>query len=267
LSIFIINLLAAVFVGKFESNKTEPEQLTQKTVTDNHLKEPLPSVEQTDYSFKAILKNPLLWLYILVNIFQQGLTYMSNVSIILNSIAGNQDKGWVSSASSTHVTILSVGQSVGRFVFGYVSSQSDVKKYKFLGQTRLLLYIEFILIIPCLFLTLIQPTNDLMYIYSAIIGLGWGASAGLFPGLTNKFFGMKMYGTACGLIMAGVPLGIIAANQSFGALYDAAGGDNCQYFCFRNAFLVSTVFQSLCIGFTFLLCIMFSKKSISLYLL
>jgi sugar phosphate permease len=256
----VINLSAAIFVVKLDnmSATIEPDSRIEKKIVDKE-----SNVEHD--SLNAILKNPILWLYIMVNIFQQGLTYMSNVSIILNS---TQDKKWASTASSTHVTILSVGQSIGRFVFGYISSQADIEKYKFLGQTRLLLYIEILLIFPCLFLTFFEPTDTLMYIYSAIIGLGWGASGGLFPGLTSKFFGMKMYGTACGLIMAGVPLGIIASNQSFGALYDAAGGNKCQSFCFRTAFLVSSVFQACCIGFTFLLCIIFSKRqSISLYLL
>ncbi|KAJ3267839.1 hypothetical protein HDU76_011582, partial [Blyttiomyces sp. JEL0837] len=48
----------------------------------------------------------------------------------------------------------------------------------------------------------------------------FGAAGACFPGLTRDFFGVQFYGTACGFVLAAVPIGILATNAVFGILYD-----------------------------------------------
>jgi hypothetical protein len=73
----------------------------------------------------------------------------------------------------------------------------------------------------------------------------------MFPPLTKDFFGMKYYGTACGFVMTGVPIGILASNQIFGMFYDQQlelfGVKGVCYgkTCFQNAFIVAAAVQAI----------------------
>lgn len=183
-----------------------------------------PIKEQEENVFKAILSSSTFWAYIIVLIWQQGLTYMSNVSLIIRSTAPMDKVGddvYLAQESSVHTTLQSVFQSIGRFVFAYISQHTST--FILLDNTVLMTIMEFLLLVPLLILT-ISPmaTNADLIASSVMVGLGWGACAGLYPGLVRDYFGMKNYGTASGLVMVAVPIGIYVSNHIFGMSYDSA---------------------------------------------
>jgi hypothetical protein len=113
------------------------------------------------------------------------------------------------------------------------------------------------MLVPCAFVAfgtgLPNAQSLLLYICSALVGWSWGCGGALFPPLTRDFFGDLYYGTACGLVMIGVPLGIFASNLVYGEFYDIelrasrpAGSTQIVCYgsaCFKQAFLISTGIQ------------------------
>jgi hypothetical protein len=219
----------------------------------------------------AMLKNPMFWIYSMVAIWQQGLTYISNVSLIVRSDSALEkamDSVYIASESSLHVTILSVGQSIGRFAFSYISQYN--KPGLLFDAPFLLVIAESILLLPCVLLACITlPSSKILYICSALTGFGFGSAGGLFPALIKGFFGMDNYGTASGLVLLAVPAGILASNQIFGSFYDDEVAKQASNFspdselkcigssCYRKSFAIFTVIQSVS---TFFAVMMFVRK-------
>ncbi|KAJ1553059.1 hypothetical protein HK405_009074 [Cladochytrium tenue] len=211
----------------------------------------------------GILRSPVFWLYAGTFIFQQGLTYISNVSAILAAVAAASvdssssaalSATTLAAATATHLTLISTFQAVGRLVFGLTADAlaraaaaaaaalPAEPTEPTLGSTLpprparlpardidrawLLLLAEMLLLLPAAVLGAggaHQPgprADAALVCCSVAVGLGFGAAAACFPGLTREFFGMRFYGTACGFVMAGVPLGVLLSNTIFGTLYD-----------------------------------------------
>ncbi|KAH6570095.1 hypothetical protein BASA62_004492 [Batrachochytrium salamandrivorans] len=128
-------------------------RLPQPSVPECDL--PLETATQPEKSLSPmeILMSKYYWLYAMLSIWQQGMTYISNIDTIIIAISGPT-----------------------------ASTES---------------------LAPC-------------------IGLGWGSAGAMFPSTIRDLFGTAFYGTACGLVMMGVPIGILVSNLVFGVLYDAA---------------------------------------------
>eukprot|EP00842_Homolaphlyctis_polyrhiza_P000409 jgi/Hompol1/1369/HPOL_005108-RA len=201
----------------------------QHSRTDSESRQSSNQQQSSDTSVAPldILKSKYFWLYAMVCIWQQGLTYMSNVSTILAAInPPDTSPDWLAKIGALHVTLLSIGQSIGRFFAGTLSDWMIAR----LGYDRsaLLIVAQALLIIPHLIValaasgTLTLLSGTLFYFCSACIGLAFGAAGALFPPITKDLFGTAFYGTACAFVMTGVPIGIIISNLVFGALYDSA---------------------------------------------
>ncbi|KAL2915709.1 hypothetical protein HK105_204655 [Polyrhizophydium stewartii] len=203
-----------------------------------------------------ILVSGHFWMYSMTCIWQQGLTYTTNVSTILASASGRGATAErLAQTGALHVTMISIGQSVGRFSFGFLS---DVI-VACLGRDRTLLLIvgHAILLVPHAIVAFAGDalggvSSGLLLFCSGCIGLGMGACGALFPMITKDLFGSAYYGTACAFELMGVPLGIMVSNLVFGYLYDAAlraqpaGGDAAICYgsaCFAPAFVVGFAIQ------------------------
>ncbi|KAJ3265887.1 hypothetical protein HDU76_012007, partial [Blyttiomyces sp. JEL0837] len=75
-----------------------------------------------------ILQSPIFWMYTTTFVFQQGLTYITNVSAIVAAASSNpavptsvMSGDALDAQTAIHVTLISVFQSLGRLVFGVVS--------------------------------------------------------------------------------------------------------------------------------------------------
>ncbi|EGF77091.1 hypothetical protein BATDEDRAFT_91916 [Batrachochytrium dendrobatidis JAM81] len=180
-----------------------------------------------------ILKSKYFWIYALVCIWQQGLTYVTNIGTIIAAASGpTATADSLARACALHVTLFSIGQSIGRFCTGAVSDLVKTKYHH--DRTMLLVVSESVIIISHAFvafmgtsLVVVQGdgvvvTTGLLYFCTIGIGLGWGSAGAMFPSIIKDLFGTAFYGTACGFVMMAVPVGVIVSNLVFGNMYDAA---------------------------------------------
>lgn len=225
-----------------------------------------------------ILKSPIFWLYCSVCVFQQGLTYMSNMSLIISAISSPTDLSPDDLASKTtlHLTLLSVFQSLGRFSFGLLS---DLFKTATWGPfpadcTWLLIIAQMLIFLPVLLLGFGgisgngAVTESVLLFSSISMGFGFGAAGACFPVLTRDYFGMRYYGTACGFLMGAVPIGLLLSNTIFGILYDKAlaatgGGTQCySQSCFSTSFVIFSFIQLVpCVNSVLLLVLRTREKT------
>ncbi|KAH6592094.1 hypothetical protein BASA82_001237 [Batrachochytrium salamandrivorans] len=195
---------------------------------------PLETATQPEKSLSPmeILMSKYYWLYAMLSIWQQGMTYISNIDTIIIAISGpTASTESLARECALHVTLFSIFQSVGRFSTGAIAD---------LIQTRLALDPSLVLVVSQILLFVSHAvvaffgdelggvgaenveSTGLLYFCSACIGLGWGSAGAMFPSTIRDLFGTAFYGTACGLVMMGVPIGILVSNLVFGVLYDAA---------------------------------------------
>ncbi|KAI9209434.1 major facilitator superfamily domain-containing protein [Polychytrium aggregatum] len=202
---------------------------------------PGPAPEVEGMTPLEILKSPLFHIYATICIFQQGLTYYSNVATIVQALHPNTD---TASSIATHVTILSIAGCFGRLGFG---GGSDVMiKYLRLDRSLLLLVATVIQWIPLFILGFGGNVSDgALMLCSVMVGVGYGASGSLFPALIADFFGFKSYGTASAFTLIGCPVGIFLSNMLFGYFNDRATQQNCSgSACYQSAFIVFVGLQA-----------------------
>ena len=252
------------------STDTSPTSHEGTSLLNSHQNTPVPiSQDSNSLTPKQILLSPLFWSYAIATILQQGLTYMVNINAIIQSgmdptIPMNEQLAQVSTITSAHVTVLAIGQSIGRFVFG---AGSDIIGHYNIPKSVLLVVAQLLLFFPP-FLFAISPStlsSGILYFCSTMIGLGWGAGGGLFPPLTRYLFGVKFYGTASAFVMVGVPIGIFTSNAVFGYFYDQQGQINGVCYgaaCFKAAFLFTTITQALTFVSACILVILDRKRNV-----
>ncbi|KAJ3095381.1 hypothetical protein HDU97_007004 [Phlyctochytrium planicorne] len=182
-----------------------------------------------------ILKSPVFWLYTTCFTFQQGLTYITNISSIIAAMEGpamlpdaSNSTTIIAPTDNTnlvalHLTICSVFQAAGRLFTG-VSLDLPIFSERGYDRTLLLAFFMVFLEMPHLLIAFVGSagmiSRGLLAFCSSCVGLGLGSVGALFPPLTKEYFGNSYYGTACGFVFATVPLGILLSNQVFGILYD-----------------------------------------------
>ncbi|KAI9327784.1 major facilitator superfamily domain-containing protein [Obelidium mucronatum] len=178
-----------------------------------------------DLSPLEILKSTTFWLYALTFIFMQGMTYFTNLFSILEAALGQTvveaSLANVIYKNTIHVTILSVFQSLGRISFSLLLDFMACSEKVKVDRSILLCISQVFVFLPCLVLACGATSEAALYFCSVFFGYGFGCTGACFPALTKDFFGTHFYGTACGFVMAGVPIGIVTSNLVFGSLYDS----------------------------------------------
>ena len=232
-------------IGNIKSSQVMP-------IEDIEQSKPI-ATELPSLTPNEMLKSKIFWIYALITIFAQGLTYMSNISTLLISIYDPSTKSeTIAQASAIHITIVSISQSIGRLMFG-VSSDFLVNYFK-RDRSLLLIVSNIFLTVPLLLLSIsMKMLNDWLVICSVFVGFGFGAIGALFPLLVKDFFGLKYYGTACSFLMTPVPIGILSSNLIFAGYYDQAlqdqvkrGGSSLNCFgpsCYTQSSLVLLIIQ------------------------
>ena len=142
-----------------------------------------------------ILMTGVFWLYTITYTVQQGFSYVTNISFIVKAIEGpNADPTWIAKTAADHITLFSVANSAARCLFAILS---DIIGDKLgLDRSFLLIIGELIMFIPQLALAIgtdaIDVGNNVLWMCSLFVGVGWGAGGALFPALTRDFFGMNL---------------------------------------------------------------------------
>jgi len=189
-----------------------------------------------------------------------GITYFYNISSILTTILGpNADQFYINNLISLHVSILSIMNCLGRLLIG-TGSDFIHSKYHF-NRTILFFLAQCILAIPFLILgfSRVIISTSMLLICSILVGLAFGACGGIFPVLTLEYFGKESFGTACGLVMLGVPFGFVTENFIYGILYDELSASSSSLGsvrecfireCYSYSFIVFFIFQCIAIIFS-----------------
>ncbi|KAJ3110184.1 hypothetical protein HDU96_006851 [Phlyctochytrium bullatum] len=191
-----------------------------------------------------IIRSLTFWLFTASYVWQQGITYFNNIGTIVKVLAGSDaSAAEVAATTGFHVTLLSVSNCIARLAFG---AGSDLIVSR-LGADRSSLFVvsEVLTAVPLGvvgFAASLPP--GLLAFSSVLTGFAFGAASALFPPLTADFFGLKYYGSACALVMVGIPVGIVVSNVIFGAMFDTAVSQGCSGSgCYRNAFIVFLAIQ------------------------
>jgi hypothetical protein len=167
--------------SKIESS-TDPKQEKTLQRTESSL--------APNFSPWEILKSPTFWLYTTTFIFQQGLTYISNISQIIGAAKGRASL-LLAQQTAVHVTVISLAQSLGRVGFGIGADAFST--YVAADRSILLFVAELILLVPMIVLAVGATDDGSFYFCSIMVGLGWGAGGALYPQLTRDYFGTKYY--------------------------------------------------------------------------
>ncbi|KAJ3411681.1 hypothetical protein HDV05_001842 [Chytridiales sp. JEL 0842] len=190
----------------FEDNSSYGK-LIDKTPDDDNIKNEeqemvykgAEEVEESEASgVMDILKSPTFWMYTATFTFQQGITYISNLSEILTAAnlstpsASPSILAELATKTSTHVTLLSLSQSLGRLSFGLLPDILP-RSNPFLSPTSLFLLSQLILLLPLMVLAGGTSSDAGLIFCSLTVGYGFGAAGALFPQLTREYFGSKVY--------------------------------------------------------------------------
>ncbi|TPX34874.1 hypothetical protein SmJEL517_g02655 [Synchytrium microbalum] len=219
------------------SNSLIPHPATKTiTIQDQH--------EESHMTPYQIITSKEFMLYLFVCVWQQGITYFTNVSTILTSVSPTIDKDTLASQISINVTLLSAANSIGRIVMAVAC---DVVK-PYVDSSALLVVSQVMLLVAAAIISAgVSPSS--LYFCSLLLGFGFGCCGALFPPLVRDLFGMKSYGFACAGLMVPVPLGVFVANLSFGQLYDVEASRQGTTICYGHSCYQTSSLLSLAIQF------------------
>ncbi|KAJ3098892.1 hypothetical protein HDU97_003667 [Phlyctochytrium planicorne] len=220
-----------------------------KEVREEEVEEEVEAVEAVEKSGRdmtplQILRSWMFWLFTISYIWQQGITYFNNIGTIVKVLAGpDATAADIAATTGFHVTLLSVSNCIARLTFG---AGSDVVVFRLgIDRSSLLLVGEILTAIPLAIVAFSNTLPPALLGFSSVMtGFAFGAASALFPPLTADFFGLKYYGSACALVMVGIPIGIVVSNVIFGSLFDAALASECVgSSCYRLSFVVFLAIQ------------------------
>ncbi|KAJ3176900.1 hypothetical protein HK101_010363 [Irineochytrium annulatum] len=214
---------------------TVPEELASAVIV---------VAEKRDMTPREILASGIFWLVACSFIWQQGLTYFNNIGTMVKELSPpSTPPSTIASATSFHVTLLSVSNCLARIVVG---AGSDVLVASLaVDRSALLLAGQLVGSAPVLLMATADEVSATgLTVASLATGFSIGATSGIFPPLAADFFGMTHYGTACAFLMCGIPIGIVVSNGAFGVLFDGAVVAGCAGAgCFRSSFVVFSALQ------------------------
>ncbi|KAF9349238.1 hypothetical protein BGX34_001912 [Mortierella sp. NVP85] len=184
-----------------------------------------PYLTSVDMKPKQLLFEATFWFFVIAQVSQQGFSYINNVDSIIHAILDPSDSNTVARATSLtglHVTLISVGNCIGRLASGIISDWV-IARYR-ISRSIFFLGSEVLILIPLLIMGFSTPVVSLvgLVISSCLIGATYGATGALFASMTRDFFGNKYYGSACGMVMVLNGANPFIANQLYGVFYDRA---------------------------------------------
>ncbi|KAG0358175.1 hypothetical protein BGZ54_010548 [Gamsiella multidivaricata] len=184
-----------------------------------------PYLTSVDMKPKQLLFESTFWFFVIAQVSQQGFSYINNVDSIIHAILDPMDPSTVTrsvSLTGLHVTLISIGNCLGRLASGIVSDWV-IARYR-ISRSIFFFVSEALILIPLLIMGFSKPVVSLagLIISSCLIGATYGATGALFASMTRDFFGNKYYGSACGMVMVLNGANPFIANQLYGLFYDRA---------------------------------------------
>ncbi|KAF9918920.1 hypothetical protein BX616_004192 [Lobosporangium transversale] len=225
-----------------------------------------PYLTTIDMKPRELLLQSTFWFFVIAQVSQQGFSYINNVDSIIHAILNPVDPNATARAVSltgTHVTLISIGNCLGRLASGILSDWV-ISRYR-ISRSIFFFGSEIIILVPLLIMGFSNPAVSLtgLIVSSALIGATYGATGALFASMVRDLFGNRYYGTACGMVMVLNGANPFIANQIYGVFYDRAvtemppAPDNVHATnghmtcvgpsCYNNSFKVASLLQLVCI--------------------
>ncbi|KAF8983593.1 hypothetical protein BGZ46_009939 [Entomortierella lignicola] len=184
-----------------------------------------PYLASVDMKPREMLLQSTFWFFVIAQVSQQGFSYINNIDSIIHAILNPLDPSTAARAETltgTHVTLISVGNCLGRLASGIISDWV-ISRYR-ISRSIFFFISEIIILVPLLIMSFSTPVVNLaaLVISSCLIGATYGATGALFASMTRDFFGNKYYGSACGMVMVLNGANPFIANQLYGVFYDRA---------------------------------------------
>ncbi|KAG0047978.1 hypothetical protein BGZ83_007067 [Gryganskiella cystojenkinii] len=184
-----------------------------------------PYLTSVDMKPRQLLSEPTFWFFVMAQLFQQGFSYINNVDSIVHAVLDPTDPATLTRAVSLtglHVTLISIGNCLGRLSSGIVSDWV-INRHR-ISRSIFFFGSEVLILIPLMIMAFTSGLVSLpsLIASSFLIGSTYGATGALFASMTRDFFGEKYYGSACGMVMLLNGFNPIIANQIYGVFYDKA---------------------------------------------
>jgi MFS family permease len=159
---------------------------------------------------KEILQMPVTWFifaFVFANAFIAG-------TVFTHQVAHVQDIGFTPMTAATTMSILAVGSIVSSLTFGVLALRVNI---------RYLAVAAFILQLLAFIIILTSRGLGWIYIYSALVGMGYGALLTAFPTFIGAYYERRQYSQLMGLAMAIHNVAAAAAGTIGGIIFDARG--------------------------------------------
>ncbi|MFC2040310.1 MFS transporter, partial [Chloroflexota bacterium] len=193
-----INITFAVLIGGFVLIRNRPEELGQvpygkivetgssfgvETLINKNI-----DVKFTDWHIKQAIREPALWLIILVgatNYYAFGVTSAHQIAYL-------KDIGFSVIVAALLSSLVSGMSVIGRFGFGVLALRINIRK---------LIITSFILQV-CAFIILSTTENPvLIYLYAVFFGVSCGAIIVAIPTIVGEYFGRANYAQIMGFVL------------------------------------------------------------------
>jgi len=189
--------ISAIIMRTPQERRGAPEQAQRK------------GLEVRDATFGKALKQKSFWLISI----SAMLWYLAYTIGLTHQVAFAVDMGIDRVAAAGAVSVLCAFSIPGRLGFGKLGDVMD-KRYVMMMAAGLQVLA---------FAILLKTTNlAMLYVYSALIGIGMGGLTPMLPGLVADYFGRRQFGAVYGALEMVTMLGIMIGPVYGGWIFDTA---------------------------------------------
>ncbi len=162
--------------------------------------------------FRSAVATQAFWLIAFAILFVS-----THMGVMQNQIPHLEDLGFTAGIVASAMSIVAITSAVGTLIFGWLCDKIKVKSTGLISIVLLIVSILLLLNIN------ISSPAWLIWIYTAILGLGIGGWMPVMSLLASTNFGLLAYGTIYGVMNACQCIGAAAAPIFSGYFYDKTG--------------------------------------------
>jgi MFS family permease len=165
---------------------------------------------QPQWQIKKLISLPVTWF---ITLFAVSLGVVLG-TLTTHQVAYMQDIGFTPMTAATTLSVFAVSTIISGLAFGTLALRFNIK---YLGVSASIFQLAGMIIL------LTTQELTLLYIYSALVGIGSGALIAAIPIFVNAFYGRQLYARVFGLVLTFHVSAVAVSGVVGGAIYDATG--------------------------------------------
>jgi MFS family permease len=183
---------------------------------------------QAEWRMKDLLRMPVTWLII---------SFMIASGIVLgvtvtHQVAYMQDIGFSPLTAASTMSAWAASLIIGSLAFGALALKINIR---YLGTSA------FALLLVAFVILLTSRELAVLYLYSALVGMGYGALLAAIPTFVGTYFGRQLYPRLIGIAMAlHIAAGAVAGTIA-GVIFDSSGSYKLAFFIVVGFILIGLV--------------------------